>query len=347
MNKKIFRSINITILLQNIGICILIGLLCSCSSKVSKLNEEALSAMEQGDLDNAAGLLEEAIEIRAEIPELHANLAEIYFRQNNINKAYVEIKKAIEYAQNPKPYYKAQAIYSIKAEKWDTARNALNELLKTNESNGELKSLEGLVLLKEEKIEEAEKAFLASLKENPKNCTSMLGLARIKILQKDLNNAWNLTVEVDNQNVQDMNVQADLAAVYSLLGKDDKASKILTDVAGQNYELHLELANIYYRKKEWGLATSEYVKAQTLQPNLLEAQMGLAKVYYQTDKLEKVLEITKIILDKNPKLYEALNLRGLAYLKRGQRYPAKQVLEESLKIKPNQVEIQIVYEGIK
>ena len=334
-------------LIKILGIFILISLLCSCTDKTTQLNEDALAAMEKGDLDTAESLLENAIEAKPNVSELHANLAEVYHRKNDILKAFICINKAIELSQNPEVYYKPQLIYSIKAEKWDIAGKTLDILLKKDEKTPELMALKGVILLHEGNTNEAEKAFIECIEKKPKDCTSLIGLARIKIMQGDTQNAWNLASEVANQNNKDINTQADLAAVYTLIGKDTEASKILSNVAGQNYELHIQLANIYYRKKNWGLATSEYVKAQTLKPHLLEAQMGLAKVYYQTENLEKVLEITKSVLDKNPDLYEAMNLRGLAYLKRGQRYPAKQVLEESLKTNPDQPEITTVYEGIK
>jgi type IV pilus assembly protein PilF len=101
---------------------------------------------------------------------------------------------------------------------------------------------------------------------------------------------------------------------------------------------HLPLSALgwaYYQKGEKARAARELRQAIFHDPQFSLGRFRLAKVYYDEQKYDKVIEeLTQVTKDENCPLQEAFQLLGLAYLKKRQPEEAHIQFERCLKISP-------------
>jgi tetratricopeptide (TPR) repeat protein len=110
-----------------------------------------------------------------------------------------------------------------------------------------------------------------------------------------------------------------------------------------NYLINLRLGWLYYNMGLYNESMIYYEKATNLQPNSIEAKVGLTLPLSKLEKWEEIKKIYEQILKLDPQNYTA-NLRlGQYYLLRGNYSEANKYLSVSYKNYPSDYESNLSY----
>jgi len=122
-------------------------------------------------------------------PVILANMAGIYFRKGEYQKAIDLLEEALVLSPN---YIKGRYDLSrilIADGRWDTAAAHIDYLLLKNDAHEEYMNLKGLILLRQKRFEEAIEYFQKSLIAAPRSDTPLIGLGVAYSLSGDYDRA--------------------------------------------------------------------------------------------------------------------------------------------------------------
>lgn len=138
---------------------------------VALYNVGKLYADWKGDFENGVRYYKEALESDPQLKEAYSNIASIYIRQNNFEKASIYLQKSIEI--NPNDYvamYNLGVIYQIMNQKKSESKSLFRKSIRENPNYVSPKiGLAKLLILSGGDIEEAKDLFRDVLKLEPEN----------------------------------------------------------------------------------------------------------------------------------------------------------------------------------
>lgn len=192
----------------------------------------------------------------------------------------------------------------ISEKKYNDAKISLTDYLSQNENDLEAIKLKGLVNVNLDLYKEAEKDFLAVIKAEPKDATSLFYLANC----------------------------------YDNLGNITEAEKYYTKVLKirENYvDAYKDLCIIYMKTNRELDAIELAQKAKELAPNdyTFDYLIGTANITLK--RYNKGIEHLEAALKMNPEHFQIYNNLGTAYLLIGQRDKAISCYQKAVKIKPD------------
>ena len=192
----------------------------------------------------------------------------------------------------------------ISEKKYNNAKISLTDYLSQNENDLEAIKLKGLVNVNLDLYKEAEKDFLAVIKAEPKDATSLFYLANC----------------------------------YDNLGNITEAEKYYTKVLKirENYvDAYKDLCIIYMKTNRELNAIELAQKAKELAPNdyTFDYLIGTANITLK--RYNKGIEHLEAALKMNPEHFQIYNNLGTAYLLIGQRDKAISCYQKAVKIKPD------------
>ena len=192
----------------------------------------------------------------------------------------------------------------ISEKKYNDAKISLTDYLSQNENDLEAIKLKGLVNVNLDLYKEAEKDFLAVIKAEPKDATSLFYLANC----------------------------------YDNLGNITEAEKYYTKVLKirENYvDAYKDLCIIYMKTNRELNAIELAQKAKELAPNdyTFDYLIGTANITLK--RYNKGIEHLEAALKMNPEHFQIYNNLGTAYLLIGQRDKAISCYQKAVKIKPD------------
>ena len=133
-----------------------------------------------------------------------------------------------------------------------------------------------------------------------------------------------------------------LAAVYANLGDQKRASEVLRTVVGKNPTSrgYSQLAEVYAKMKDYGLAAENYRKALELSPRNAQLKQSYAENLVMSGKVDQALKIYNEIAAENPEDFVA-NLRRSQILRdRGKLAEARKALDAAKEVAPDNLEVQ-------
>ena len=312
-------------------------------------NEQALDLVDQGLYQEAENALKNALQEDPENFTLHYNLAQVYTRSGQHQKAWRTFEHTLSLLPDASVYDREKVYFLVKASEWEAARKLLESLLEKGNQAAELKYYLGLCNLYQGDLSTAEKLFAGIVNQDTEKYAPVVGLALVAAKKGEGEKALNLLREAGRiaDPAQQEEVELLQAAQLTRMGREEEAKEIIHKIARDNPYLHLQLGNIYSKEENWELAKSEYIRALSLDTELLEAKVGLAQACFCLGLYDESLKHAKEVVTADPGNMRAFNLCGFVYLKRAQRFPAKQNFEKSLVLNPDQPKIQELYASIK
>ncbi len=150
-----------------------------------------------------------------------------------------------------------------------------------------------------------------------------LRVAEIYLRAKRVEEAIELYEKVVRLDRDDLNARMQLAALYKLDGRLDRAVNEL-----------LEAADLKLADKRIDEAHKMLVEARKLNPDNPRASLKLAQVLRLKGQAEEAMELARAAMEKNPHDPEALTFLGNVYFEEGKFDAAKEIFTEILNFYP-------------
>lgn len=176
-----------------------------------------------------------------------------------------------------------------------------------------------LLLLRLDRIEEAESMLNELLSSRPDDLEMGMLAARIKESQNELEAAISIYRRIMARNPDSPLPGLRLTELY-LAGKEyDKAGRVLEEVfsiAGDSYHAHLLQAQLHDEQEEYSQAVISYRKALSIEWST-EILLRIGKIHLKTDSLHKAVEVYRELLERDEynlqarvALFQAYHLLG-------------------------------------
>ncbi|MEZ7892056.1 MAG: tetratricopeptide repeat protein [Candidatus Wallbacteria bacterium] len=212
-----------------------------------------------------------------------------------------------------------------------------------NESQALIQKYEKYVA--EGDYQEAKRALIKALAEDPKNIQIKNNLGTLHIMLGDYGKALDQFEEILKLNPEYANAYINIGIIMSRKGDYEKAIKVLKqglalnpDSAVAHYNLGLSIVGL--EKYQDGI--NELKLALQIDPKYSEAQSALGEVYFTIgNRIEANNYLLKAVLN-NPKNYTALNTLGLLNLNQAKFDTAIEFFNKAMK-GPRQVQVIASY----
>jgi tetratricopeptide (TPR) repeat protein len=251
----------------------------------------------------------------------------------------------------------------------DLAELKIINLIKKDSNNDFLYNIYGLILLKKERLTEAEESFKKAIKLNPNYIEALnnLGIVlkdlkkndeALKIYDQAINLDHNFSILHNNKGIVLKNMEKykesilsyktaviqdpnyydaynNMGITYDKLNDLDLAilSFKKAILINKNYvEAYNNLASVYAKKKEYLNAIEIYKKALELRPLYEDAAHNLGHTYYLIENLEEAISYVKLSLKADPAFADAWNTLGMIYYKMGKLDLAKKNYLKSIEL---------------
>jgi len=268
--------------------------------------EKAQRAFLTGDLEAARAALDELLKARSDIPEAYNLLGAIYARQGDSRKAVSNFKKAVTL----RPGYS------------EAVDNLSLHLIRSGQAKQAIGELQGLLRL------------------DSASTSIHTWLGRVHFQTGEFSKAVSHLERVKAPSgLRTAEIETILGSSYLQLGDENRARKHLekavssaqkNELAGEAW---LRLGILLTRQGDQKKAIEAFQRATGIEPQKLEAQLGLAQAYFRSSQFQECLLVLKRLpnLDSTP---EALNLFGATLSKVGEQGKAETVLRRAIEQDP-------------
>ena len=215
---------------------------------------------------------------------------------------------------------------------------SLKGITKEAEEQAQLVFQNGLELLQQNKLEEADRLFLQAHQMNPNNIDA-LNLLGIRFYQKqDYKNAMHFLNSADTLTPGSAHILSNLGLVHNALLQFQAAldcSDRAIEKDASIPEAHNNRGNALKGLERHEDAINAYRKAIDLRPNYAEALSNQGVVLLEQNMPEKAIHLFDQAIKVNANLASAFNSLGNAYTLLGNSEAAFQSFERALQINPN------------
>jgi len=237
------------------------------------------------DYDRAEECFNRFKEITPGSPKVHNNLGVVYFMKKDYVRAEEHYKKAIELARSLRTYLPSMEDYA------EPYMNIAN------------------VYMKQNRVQDAVKAYETALQRNPGMDGVRKALSSLYVKTGELDKARNVIIPLTQK-------QKTAADGYVLAG------------------------NIYLKQKQYEQALAEYEKARKRTPKkgTVYHYIGIAQL--GLNNYQKAEEAFKKAIECNPRLFESYTRLSRLYLGTNRDQDALNVIRKSLAVDPNQAGVR-------
>ncbi len=333
-----------------------------------------------GDYVRAIAAYEEVLRLRSGYVDAYKNLAVVYVKNKEPQKAVETAKKAFEYASKDdySVYYIAgTACMAIK--KFDEAAEYFEQALKLNPEHSQLYNNLGTCYVTVGDLENAYKNFIKASELDSESSITYFNIASILQLQNKHKEACEYFEKAYALEPQDnyltalalsevkskqyfeaikhykilitrhpekSNFQYNLACCLDAVGEYTNAIAILAHLVLLNpksVSMAKKLASIYMKINQFGNAKNLYEKI-ILQGNVsFEIYYEFAQLCAKTDDLDKAEKILKKVLELNPDFALAHKDLGVLYLSKRLFDYAEDEFKKALKLAPDDFNVIFEY----
>ncbi len=332
-------------------------------------------------------LMEEANYKKARIEyknaaQLKPTDAEPYYRLGLVDEHEGDLRNAFgNYTsaerQNPR-YYPAVlklAQYFMAAEQYDEARKRIEAALADEPNNAEAHAMQAALLLRQGKLDEAEKEGLDALEKDPASVSGTSALAGVYSAKKETEKAIatvNKGIEKNPKNLallllrvllyqkqedypkvvesykaifmlkpEETQFRADLATILAKANKMDEAEQSLREGVKElpdNWGLKRQLVVFLAKNRGVDVAETEIKKLIEANPTKDELYFWLADVYSASNASDKAVELLNQVVERgqfNPSALDARTLLARLSIKRGNQELAQKLVATVLEKKPD------------
>jgi len=209
--------------------------------------------MEMGDVQRGTDYLEQAVELSPDAVQIRTQLAKGLLASGEADRAVVQLQAAVHHDQDSVQADVLLVLTYLRNKDYINAEQAALRLEERNPSDPIAPNLSGLVYLAQNDLTRAANKFNQALSLDPVFTTAESNLAKIDLLNKNINSAEKRYKRILKIQPNNMNAMLGLAAIAEL--RQDKAGMVrYLEQAGagnpKNVQPGLLLANFYLNTNE-------------------------------------------------------------------------------------------------
>lgn len=327
----------------------------------------------------AISAYEEVLRMRSGYIDAYKNLAIAYIKNEEPQKAFDTIIKALEYATDDYTVYYVAGTALMSLKKFEKAIEYFEKAVELNPEHSQLHNNLGTCYVSISDFDNAYKSFMKAAEIDPKNAITYYNIASVLQMQNkhdeacvffkkayitDAQDSYLIGLalsEVKSNRIADAivhyktlaahypektNFKYNLACCYDAVGDYQNAIPILLQLVIMNpksVSMLKKLANIYIK-------IGKYMNARELYEKIIKQGNVSYEIYYEyaniciktgdTDKGEKIL---KKVIDLNPEFARAHKDLGILYLNKRLFDYAEDEFKKALEIAPNDFDVVFEY----
>jgi tetratricopeptide (TPR) repeat protein len=205
------------------------------------------------DPTRAKTLFEQAVAIKVNDPRGHLALARLWASQGDWPKAVDSMTKYVRLSPDNRSSVKELIRYGIEAAEYKLALERLDEILRDDPTDATALTLKGVVVLRQNKMEEATALFTQAIQIRPDYAEPLVYRAQMHLARNEPTKA-RADLQVAKRLSNRVDVAMQLAAIYQGMRDYDNAELVYKEVrAGQRtYQPAIDqLISIYLRRQKW------------------------------------------------------------------------------------------------
>jgi tetratricopeptide (TPR) repeat protein len=243
------------------------------------LNQQAALLIRQGRLEEAKAHLQQALQLKPNYAEAHANLGNVFIYQHRYDEAIDQYQQALRLDPNLFAVHYILAIALHDKGRFDQAEAHYRQALRLNPHHAAAHHSLGITLMAAHRLDEAVACYQQALRLDPQIADAYNNLANALAQQEKL---------------------AEAVSCY------EQALRLNPD----RKEIHFNLGISLERLEKPVEATRSYNAALRLDPNYAEAHMNLGNVLAQQGKTDDAIKCYEQVLKTKPGDAEALTNIG-------------------------------------
>ena len=260
--------------------------------------KKALRFQEDGQLADAAGVLQEAIHISDTDYTVHLLLGNILRQQGDLDKAIKAYQKSLKLSPNqPQTYNNIGQLYQQLGQ-GQAAADAYSKALQINPYYLEALNNLGSLYAQATMYQEAEEIFLKLLDNYPKQAEVYYNLGNLMMSQDKDEQALGYYVQAIAANPRKAPFHNNLGALYLRTKRYEQAIKEFKKTIKLDPGFVSAFNNLGNTYLEMGLideAITQYNHALEVEPGYLRAQFNLASAYERQGDLDRAVQIWRQI----------------------------------------------------
>ena len=333
----------------------------------------------QDDYLHAIAAYEEVLRMRSSYVDAYKNLAIVYVKNKEPQKAVDTVKKALDYVKDDYTIYYIAGTACMALKKFDEAVEFLEKALELNPEHSQLYNNLGTCYVTLGNLDKAYSNFIKACEYDSENSITYFNIASILQLQNKheeacqfFRKAYSIEAsdnylvalalsEVKSNQLEEAikhykilvshhpektNFKYNLACCYDAAGEYASAIAILAHLVLMNpksVSMARKLAGIYIKINQFANAKVLYEKI-LLQGNVsYEIYYEFAHICVKTDDMDKAERILKKVVELNPEFGQAHKDLGVLYLRKRLFDYAEDEFNIALKLAPNDFDVLFEY----
>ena len=333
----------------------------------------------QDDYLHAISAYEEVLRLRSSYVDAYKNLAIVYVKNKEPQKAVDTVVKALDYATDDYTVYYIAGTASMALKKFEQAVSYLEKALKLNPEHSQLYNNLGTCYVTIGNLDKAYLNFMEASRLDTENSITYFNIGSVLQLQNKHKEACEFFRKAHSIEKQDSylvalalsevksnqleeaiknyktlvshhpakpNFQYNLACCYDAVGDFTSAITILAQlvlVNPKSVSMLRKLAGIYVKIHQYANAKMLYEKI-LIQGNVSpDIYYEFAHICVKTGDMDKAEKILKKVIDLNPEFAQAHKDLGVLYLSKRLFDYAEDEFSKALKLAPDNFEVLFEY----
>lgn len=269
--------------------------------------QKGVRALDRGDLDKARQRLERARDLDPKLAPVHEALSLVYHRQGDYDAALVAADKALEFSPWDPDYLRIRYEALRSLGRTDEARQALDRLAQAaaDTTTAIIFHNDGVAAIRAGDHETAETMLRTALRLEPDMLEAKDALAKLYAQTRRFESALVTSedlIAADPGNVEILRLRHE---AWSALGRTEEALQALDalvthDPGPRTATLLYNEGVAAFNAEDNTTAEQIFSKALGLDPQNLQARLGLAETYLRQKRYEECLAETQRILAQDP-----------------------------------------------
>lgn len=252
-----------------------------------------------GKFEEAAPILEQALKGNPDSAFVNHQLAEVYLRLSDFEKAEVAGKKAV--AKDPKNIEYRATLGGIYAsvKKYPEAKDEYRKIVELEPGNQKAPLLLGILEAESGDMDAGIKTLTKATEETPDNYMAYFYRAKIYLEKEDIKRAKADLDKCLQMKPAFVEAGTALGLLHERLGESEDAIKAYSRIQG-NGRFNKRLAQLYLNKNEFDKALAQLLEYEQVEPDDYTARVKIALIYFEMKQFQKAKERFVSILKEQP-----------------------------------------------
>ncbi|MCB0344616.1 MAG: tetratricopeptide repeat protein [Bdellovibrionales bacterium] len=264
--------------------------------KLARLKKRAAEYREQDQLEEARISLLQAMEVKADDPEVVLELAEVQLRLRQYRKALESFKAVTDLDPNNRTARLRLVSMLIAARQYEFAESELSKLLESNPQDRDGQMLKASILQGRGKLEAALKILTKLVEDDDTDAIVLAKLADVQIASGNRKDAEENLLKAVAGAPDNSTIRMGLAMLYVSQGRFEEAQELIQEVVAQEPDaaaLRLYYAEFLLRRGMIEPAYEEYIVTLKTDPLRHLARDRLYDLYVLRGEKDKAFALTK------------------------------------------------------